>query len=151
MSRKLQSFTISELLIVLIITSIVVGMAFSVLELTRKEIDKINQNKKFETEINQVELKLSIDMNSFAESKILDKNILFKNEVDSVQYEILEDKLILKEDTLLSNVIDIKCFFKGHKVEKGDFDACKFIVEMKKDIYATIFVYKINDATTDLN
>ncbi|TEB40727.1 hypothetical protein D0809_29130, partial [Flavobacterium circumlabens] len=35
---KVKSFTLSELLIVMIITAIVVGMAFSVLRLVQKQI-----------------------------------------------------------------------------------------------------------------
>jgi Tfp pilus assembly protein FimT len=41
---KLKSFTLSELLIVMIITAIVVGMAFSVLRLVQKQIHTIQTN-----------------------------------------------------------------------------------------------------------
>lgn len=151
MNKKLKSFTISELLVVLIISSIVVGIAFSVLDLTRKEIQKINQNKEFEIKINQAELKLTIDMNSFSKCKVSESYLFFKNEIDSIQYQILDENLIVKEDTLLSNIIEVGYFFKGKKINNGAFDALKFVVNTKKDVNSTVFVYKANDASNDLN
>lgn len=151
MNRKLKSFTISELLVVLIISSIIVGIAFSVLDLTRKEIQKINQNKEFEIKINQSELKLTIDMNSFSKCKVSENYLFFKNEIDSIQYQILDENLIVKEDTLLSNIIEVNYFFKGKKINNGAFDALKLVVKTKKDINSTVFVYKTNDALNDLN
>lgn len=151
MNKKLKSFTISELLVVLIIASIVVGIAFSVLDLTRKEIQKINQNKEFEIKINQAELKLTIDINSFSKCSVTENNLYFKNEIDSIQYQIIDRNLILREDTILSNIVDVNFFFKGKKINNGVFDALKLVVETKKDINSTVFVYKINDALNDLN
>lgn len=151
MNKKLKSFTISELLVVLIIASIVVGIAFSVLDLTRKEIQKINQNKEFEIKINQAELKLTIDINSFSKCSVTENNLYFKNEIDSIQYQIIDRNLILREDTILSNIVDVNFFFKGKKNNNGVFDALKLVVETKKDINSTVFVYKINDALNDLN
>lgn len=38
LNKKLYSFTLAELLIVMVLTAIVVGLAFSVLRLVQKEI-----------------------------------------------------------------------------------------------------------------
>lgn len=151
MNKKLKSFTISELLVVLIISSIVVGIAFSVLDLTRKEIQKINQNKEFEIKINQAELKLTIDMNSFSKCKVSENYLFFQNEIDSIQYQIFDGNLIVREDTLISNVVEVDYFLNGEKINNGAFDALKLVVKTKKDINSTVFVYKINDALNDLN
>ena len=151
MNKKLKSFTISELLVVLIIASIVVGIAFSVLDLTRKEIQKNNQNKELEVKINQAELKLTIDINSFSKCSVNENYLYFKNEIDSIQYQILDGNLIVREDTLLSNIVDVTYFFKGNKINNVVFDALKLVIETKKDINSTVFVYKINDALNDLN
>lgn len=151
MNKKLKSFTISELLVVLIIASIVVGIAFSVLDLTRKEIQKINQNKELEVKINQAELKLTIDINSFSKCSVTENYLYFKNEIDSIKYQILDRNLISREDTLLSNIVEVNYFFKGNKINNGVFDALKLVIETKKDINSTVFVYKINDALNDLN
>lgn len=43
MNNKVKSFTLSELLVVMIITAIVVGMAFSVLRLVQKQIHTIQK------------------------------------------------------------------------------------------------------------
>lgn len=151
MNKKLKSFTISELLVVLIIASIVVGIAFSVLDLSRKEIQKINENKDLEVKINQAELKLTIDMNSFSKCSVSDNYLFFKNEIDSIQYQILGGNLISREDTLLSNIVEVNYFFKGNKINNEVFDALKLVVETKKDINSTVFVCKNNDALNDLN
>jgi len=151
MNKKLKSFTISELLVVLIIAAIVVGIAFSVLDLTRKEIQKINQNKEFEIKINQAELKLTIDMHSFSKCKASENYLFFRNEIDSIQYQIFDGNLIVREDTLLSNIIEVDYFFKGEKINNGAFDALKLVVKTKKDINSTVFVYKTNDALKYLN
>lgn len=151
MNKRLQSYTISELLVVLVITSIVVGIAFSVLNLTRRQIEKINRNKEFETQIKQAELKLSIDINSFSEAKIEGKNLFLKRETDSIEYQISDDKLIVSQDTLLTNIVKLNYFYKGQEINNGTFDACKITIESKKNKDTTIFVYKINDAVKDFN
>ncbi|WP_230978951.1 prepilin-type N-terminal cleavage/methylation domain-containing protein [Flavobacterium supellecticarium] len=38
LNKKLYSFTLAELLIVMVLTAIVVGLAFSILRLVQKEI-----------------------------------------------------------------------------------------------------------------
>ena len=41
-------------------------------------------------------------------------------------------------------------FYKNSQVEKGKIDAIKFIIEEKREVFKSIFVYKYNDAT-DIN
>ena len=53
-NSKVQAFTLSEMIVVLIITSIVIGMAFSVLRLVQKHMGGIQDNFNRSTELNRL-------------------------------------------------------------------------------------------------
>ena len=63
MSKKLQSFTLAELIVVMIITSIVVGLAFSVLRIIQKQIEVIGNDNEKAVEVVFLEQMLWSDFN----------------------------------------------------------------------------------------
>ena len=148
MNNKTKSFTLSEMLVVLIITAIVVGLAFSILTLVRKQI-KMLQTSAEETTVNELlESKLLIDFNKYSEISINDDNLIrFKNELDSTFYSIKDNYIISNKDTLANKLNQIDFYYKNRVVNFGKIDALKIILEPKKGILKPIFVYKNNDAT----
>lgn len=148
MNTKIKSFTLSEMLVVLIITAIVVGLAFSVLTLVRKQIVILQTNAAAATKRELLENKLVIDFNTYSDIKIIDKNLLqFKNEMDSTTYNIIDKLIVVKEDTLTSDLYQIAYYYKNVMVEKGRVDAVKITLEPKKEVFKSLFIYKTNDAS----
>jgi len=148
MNTKTKSFTLSEMLVVLIITAIVVGLAFSVLTLVRKQIVILQTNAEETTKNELLENKLLVDFNKYSSIEVLNENLIqFKNEIDSTSYVILDTYIISNRDTLTSKLHQIDFYYKNKLVEKGRIDAIKVTLEPKKEILKPLFVYKTNDAT----
>lgn len=152
MNKKLNSFTLSEMLVVLIITAIVVGLAFSVLSLVKKQVFKLQTDTDKKTQYDLVKNKLYFDFNTYSKAYIVDEHsFMFKNEIDSSIYSYNNALLVLnKKDTLQKNIKEIKFFYKNIEIKEGRIDAIKIVIEERKDIFNSIFAYKYNDAT-DLN
>lgn len=147
MNKKTDSFTISEILIVLIITAIIVGITFSVLALVRKEISKSEKRLDFDTRLKQTELKLTIDFNRFRQISIDENSIYLKNELDSIQYDFNNNVLTFEKDTLLNDFDSIEFMYRGEKANKGYIDGIKINVSYTEQSQISIFVYKLNDAS----
>lgn len=147
MKTKVKSFTLSEMLVVLIITAIVVGMAFSVLTLVRKQVNILKLNSEEETEIELLKTKLFIDFNSFSEVNYSEnKQIFFKNEIDSTFYIIKDNFIIENLDTLTTKLNSVKIFYKNKIVTQGRIDAIEIEIEKNKKTKESIFIFKMNDA-----
>lgn len=156
MNKKLKSFTLSEMLVVLIITSIVVGIAFSVLNLVRKQVTKLQSETDKTIQYDLLKNRITFDFYKFNDICVLDNNqVLFKNEIDSSFYEFKDNLLIVKQDTLVKNLKEIKFWRNNKEVYEGKIDAVNLVIEEKKDVFRSVFVYKNNDATNcndiDLN
>ncbi|VXB36736.1 conserved hypothetical protein [Flavobacterium sp. 9AF] len=149
MNTKTKSFTLSEMLVVLIITAIVVGLAFSVLTLVRKQIFILQTNAEQTTKKELFEYKLNLDCNRYSEIKLLDDNtLLLKSEIDSVLYTFNIPLVVLNnQDTIATNLHEITYFYKNKLVNQGRIDAIKIMIEPKKGIFKPLFIYKTNDAT----
>ena len=147
MKTKVKSFTLSEMLVVLIITAIVVGMAFSVLTLVRKQVNILKLNSEEETEIELLKSKLFIDFNSFSEVNYIEKKqIFFKNEIDSTFYIIRDNFIIENQDTLTTKLYSFQTFYKSNIVTQGRIDAIEIEIEKNKKTKESIIIFKINDA-----
>jgi hypothetical protein len=151
MNKKLNSFTLSEMLVVLVITAIVVGLAFSVLSLVRKQVYRLQSDTDKRVEIDLLKNKLFLDFNKYPiVSLVNEDSFVCKSVLDSINYNFNNNLIIHDSDTIMSGVSEIKFFHKNIEVVKGDIDAIRLMVEERKGIIKTIFVYKHNDAT-DVN
>ena len=106
-TSKIKAFTLNEMLVVLLITAIIVGMAFSVLSLVQRQMHGIEGNYERNTELNLLRQSLWIDFNSFEgiwyESKT--NELLFVNELKEVKYQLFEDFIIKDTDTFQVQII----------------------------------------------
>lgn len=149
---KLKSFTLAELLVVMIITAIVVGMAFSVLRIVQKQIHKIQTNFDKTSTLALFEQKMWQDFN---EPHIIlydnEKQILIMtSEVDTVTYSF-QDKFTMRNlDTIKLKITPNKTFFKGKEIKGGTVDAISILAETELPDYE-IFVSKKNDITFFMN
>ncbi len=149
--RKAPSFTLSEMLVVLLLTLIVVGLAFSVLGLVNKQISDIEGNYEQRTENNVLRQAMSIDFNSTAEIQYSiewDKLVL-QNEMDTVVY-LFRDKYIIREgDTLNTDIKVLRVLHQGVQVNEGFVDAIELGSPI--DYSQVFFIFKRNAAIDFMN
>lgn len=150
--NKIPAFTLSEMVVVLILTSIVVGLAFSVLSLVQKHMLSIQNNFIQNTELNKLEQSLWIDFNRYSNITFnaLEKEIIFSNELDSKSYRFYESYIVKGLDTFQVGIQDKRFFFDGERVETGTIDALK-LATSKTFRSQFLFVFKQNDATPFIN
>lgn len=149
---KLKSFTLSELLIVMIITAIVVGMAFSVLRLVQKQIHTIQTNFDKSSTLALFEQRLWLDFNEPHEIlyNVQKQNIMLISEIDTVTYSFQENYTLRNQDTIKLKLIAQNAFLNGKEIREGMIDAIKISAETTLPNYE-IFVSKKNDITFFMN
>jgi prepilin-type N-terminal cleavage/methylation domain-containing protein len=152
LKNKVKSFTLPELLVVMIITAIVVGMAFSVLRLVQKQIHTIETNFEKTSSLALFEQKLWQDFNELnvIEFNINNSSLLMKSEMDTVLYSFQENYTLRNKDTLKIKLSVEKMFFKGKVVQDGNIDAISISGVAELPDYE-IFVSKKNDLTLSMN
>ena len=113
MNNKVKSFTLSELLVSMIITVIVVGLSFSVLNLVKKQLAQIQRDyaKTNELTFFKQQIWLDFNKNNLIFYNIKQNQLLLKSDTDSLLYTFETDFIIRKNDTLKSNIEIEKLFF----------------------------------------
>jgi MFS superfamily sulfate permease-like transporter len=151
-ARKLKSFTLSELLIVMIITAIVVGMAFSVLRLVQKQLHTIQANFDKTSTLALFEQRLWQDFNEPHEIlyNVQKQNIILISEIDTVNYSFQENYTLRNQDTIKLKLVAQNAFLNGKEIKEGIIDAIKISAETTLPNYE-IFVSKKNDITFFMN
>lgn len=151
-TNKIRSFTLSELLIVMIITAIVVGMAFSVLRLVQKQIHTIQRNFDKTSSLALFEQKLWQDFNELHTITYNEQNqfLLLSSEVDTVKYSFKDNYTFRNNDSIPLKLTIQKIFFNGKEVQNGNIDAMSISAASTLQDYE-IFVSKKNDVTFFMN
>ena len=148
MKTKVQAFTLNEMVIVMIISTIVIGLAFTVLTLVQRHMWSIKQNFSLNTEFNRLEQTLWIDTNKFNTIKYneTEQEIKFKSILDSTSYQFRSEYVLKDRDTFHIKIEQQTFYFNGNEVNEGTVDALQLkLSKQYKD--QTIFVFKHNDAT----
>lgn len=149
-ARKLKSFTLAELIVVMIITAIVVGMAFSVLRIVQKQIHTIQTNFDKTSTLALFEQRLWQDFNE-PHNIIYNKNeLILTSETDTIHYSFQENFIMRNQDTIKLKTTPNKAFFKGKEITNGTIDAISIFADTELPDYA-IFVSKKNDITLFMN
>ncbi|MCL9806431.1 type II secretion system GspH family protein [Flavobacterium amniphilum] len=145
MSKKVHSFTLAELIVVMIITGIIVGLAFSVLRIIQKQIEVIGKDNEKAVQVVFLEQMLWHDFNRMQNVESLGKNQLkMKSELDSVVYDFKESFVLRNQDTIKVAAAVEEVFFESDKVRIGPIDAVSVSCENEIKEYK-IFVFKKND------
>jgi type II secretory pathway component PulJ len=136
------------MIIVLILTSIVVGLAFSVLGLVQKQMFAIQENYNRSLELNKLETILWLDFNRFSHIRhdALEDELILKNELDSIFYSFSKNYIIREQDTFSIPLEQKKLFFDGVLSKDSNVDGIK-LRTTKRFQSRELFVYKKNDAT----
>lgn len=147
-TTKIRAFTLNEMIVVLILTSIVVGLVFTVLTILQRRFHDIQQRFEQQAEKQKFEQSLWIDFNKHGRVNYDETTdeLFFISEIDAVKYRFLKDKIVKNLDTFKIEVVQKTFFFKGDKTRQGKIDAIK-LRSSKKGTEQTFFFSKKNDAT----
>jgi hypothetical protein len=151
-SHKIKAFTLSELIIVILLTIIVVGIAFSVLQLVQKHMYGIRNNFENSTNVTLLEQSLWIDANrsNTITYDAFEEKIQFISEIDTVTYDFKKTHIIKTIDTFEVAIPEKLFYFEGKETTDQRIDAFKLITA-KEFQERVIFISKRNDATIYMN
>jgi type II secretory pathway component PulJ len=149
--NKIKAFSLQEMMVVLVITTVVVGMAFAVLNLVQRQMGSIETIYAIKTDINQLRQFLWIDFSRYDYIAVDQKSnqILFSNELEGRQYEIINGNSIRTEN-LEMEFESIEYYFDNQKVVQGEIDAIS-IITSKDTGHQEVFVFKQNTPVTYIN
>ncbi len=149
--KKVIAFTLSELLVVLVISSIAVTLSFLALNNVQKQLRNINIVFEKQQAINSLERIINRDLNKY-QGTYDQKNqqLLFVSFKDSVQYHIKERVILRNSDSINLKAKNIIFYLEGIQVKSGIVDAIEFTFE---NTYTQngLFVYKRKDASYYIN
>ncbi len=150
-TKKVNAFTLSEMLVVLLLTIIVVGLAFSVLGLVQGQMWDIQNNYEEKTNDNLLKQALWVDFNSGTNATFSSKQatLSFNNEIDGKVYRFYEGYVLRNDDTLRTDFKISKIFYKGVEVSEGFVDALELV--KFDEAPKILFVHKKNTATDFMN
>lgn len=150
-TKKVDAFTISELLVVLVISSIVISLTFIVLGLVQKQISQIQKGYQDQQEILVLKRILLKDMNLhqvFFNSK--ENRLSCINSLDTIQYHFKPDYIVRELDTFKLKIISKQLLLENRVVTSGWIDAMQ--LEFAQYFTAKkVFIYKVKDAAHYLN
>lgn len=146
-AKKIAAFTLTEMLIVLAITTIVVGLAFTIITLFGRNIGLIQNNYNQSTQLNLLEQQLTIDFNKFhnISYNLGSETLEMKTPLDSITYLFSEEIILRNLDTLVTKKYSKTFLYKGSETGQGRIDALK--IEFSEGEKRTfLFFYKEMDA-----
>ena len=147
---KIQAFTLGELLVVMVISSIVVTLSFLALSTIQRQLRAIHATFEGQHTITQLERRLVMDLQESRQSFKRGEVLVFQGVEDTVKYKLIEKRLVRQSDTLDISLEDIKLFYRGDSIATGTFDALEISFG---NTYGErgFFIYKNNDASHFIN
>ncbi|KZS40910.1 hypothetical protein AWE51_24210 [Aquimarina aggregata] len=147
-NQKIKAFTLTEVMVVLVISAIVAGLAFSVLGIVQRNMRSIENNYAYQSEIQSLEVALTIDFNKFTDIQwnAREDQLELSSPIHQRVYKFTNDSIVTLVDNYPVQLKKKVFFFKGQQVNSGRIDAIKLTFDKTTDLHR-IFVYKHNDPT----
>lgn len=151
LTKKIKAFTLHEMLVVLLITALVVGMAYSVLRLVQIQMNGISSNYEQTTEVRLLKQRLWIDFNQYDRIwyHAVNSEILLSNEIKEVTYQFQKELVLKGQDTFHVKTKELLPYFEAGTINEGEIDALDLFIEGGNG--TRLFVYKRNSATSYIN
>jgi len=147
-NHKIKAFTLTEMMVVIVISAIVVGLAFTILGIVQNNMRSIENNYEHQSEIQSLEVALTIDFNRYpmAQWNPKENTLLLSSPIQKRMYTFSTDSITNDIDTFTLKTKNITYYFEGEQVSAGSIDAIKLTFDNTTDLHR-IFVYKHNDPT----
>lgn len=140
-NNKIPAFTLSETLVVLVITVIAVALGFSVLTLVTKQVNAITNKYEQSTITSKFKQRLLSDFESY--DSIDWNNRLMQIELkgrDTIFYKITPEFVLRQNDTILLKIKEVTPFYLGKEASNGDIDALLLEVEITNTTGVQLFI-----------
>ena len=151
LNKKIPSFTLSEMMVVLVISAIVISLAITTLSLVQQQIRSISNNFEKNTEIRLLKRALIYDFNKYDlkyDSK--EKQLICTNPTDTIIYVFNLTHIIRNQDTLQISITKNTVYLDAQPLKEGIVDALKLTFS-KEFQNREIFIFKQKDATYYMN
>ncbi|GAA4276404.1 prepilin-type N-terminal cleavage/methylation domain-containing protein [Aquimarina mytili] len=147
-TSKIKAFTLTEIMVVIVISTIVAGLAFTVLGVVQNNMRTIGDNYEKKSKIKSLETALTIDFNSFSDATWDSKENKLKvfSPIGERVYQFYTDSIVTNIETYPVRVEEKIFYFEGKPVTSGVIDAIKLNFD-KKQVSQHLFVFKYNDPT----
>lgn len=148
--KKIPAFTLAELLVVLVITSLVVLLSFKALALVQHQITTITTTLEKQHTIQELSRALWHDFNHAAYIKATNKQqFMVYSYKDTLHYSFKNNTVFTPNDTIGIKAESIQFYAKGTPVEEGYIDAIQINFT---DTYANepVFVYTQKSTKTEV-
>lgn len=139
-------------MVVLAITTIVVGMAFAVLDLVQKQMGTIDEIYEVKLDANRLRQSLWTDFNRYSDIHFdQKKEVLFlSNALEEKWYAFSDAQIVTERDTFAIR-LEERAFYFGNQTQKnGAVDAIA-LKTSKATGHQQIFVFKENTPATYIN
>ena len=146
--KKIRAFTLSEMLVVLIITVIVVGLAFSVLNLVQKQMSQIQDGFAGNGERNRLKHALWRDFGTYSRIYYQETSnqLICESPTEKITYEFQENLVVRALDSFRIGRHVPAYYFLGKSQTSGEVDALE--IKIFETENSPLFVYKTNTAET---
>lgn len=151
LNKKIPSFTLSEMMVVLVISAIVISLAVTSLSFVQKQIKSISYNFEKNTEIRLLKRALVSDFNTYDlkyDSK--EKQLICTNPKDTIMYAFQDSYILRNNDTLQISITKNTVYLDAQPMKEGVIDAIKLTLS-KEFQNREIFIFKQKDATYYMN
>ena len=140
-----------ELLVVMVVSSIVISVTFLVLDITRKQINKMKENYEKKQAFLFFQTTLSRDFNlNTAFYHVKEKRLNLMNTKDTIQYLFLDKVVLRNQDTFHVELVKIVLFLDGKIVTDKSSDA--ILIEASNSFaQQKLFVQQRKDAAYYIN
>ncbi len=148
---KIPAFTLTEILVGLALSTVVVGLAYTVMGLMGRNVIAIQDNYSDHTQTDLLEQQLAVDFSRFHQISYdpIEQVLKMKTPIDSIAYTFSEQHILRQTDTVLSQKTEPSFFWQGTEVVSGKVDGLKLTFgEEKKQSF--LFLYQEIDATHDM-
>ncbi len=147
-NHKIKAFTLTEIMVVLVISAIVTGLAFTVLGVVQGNMRSIGENYEYTTQMQSLETALTIDFNTYTTATWDTREHILKvsSPIGERKYQFFVDSIVTNIQTFPLKIKDKVLYFEGKEVNSGDIDAVKLTFYNTRELHR-IFVFKHNDPT----
>jgi len=151
LTKKVNSFTLAEMLVVLVLSAIIVSIALVALVLVQKQVRSIESIQRKKTAIVLLERGLRQDFNQGrAQCDLKNKTLTVFKYTDTVLYKFNEDFVLRNNDTLLIEIETVKFYLDGQEVFKKEIDAIELVLSERFQ-NKNLFISRLKDATFYMN
>lgn len=148
---KIKAFTLSEMLVVLVISGMVIALTMVVHNLVQKQLFLIKQNNEQRAEIQSLERVLWQDMSThdaYFNGQV--NQLLFLSPKDTINYTFESDYTLRNQDTLNVQIHEVLAYLNGEKAIGTRIDAIE-LYYTKKIADHKLFIYQKKDVAYRIN